>query len=615
MTYHSPDSEGTLEANTIKLFEELEWEVADCYQETFGPNSLLGRETSEQVVLERRLRAALLKLNPGIPPLAIDLAVEELGKDRSVLSPVRANQEIYKLLRDGVRVPVRRDDDQESIEIVRVVDWDKPKNNDFFLASQFWISGDYGRKRADLVGFVNGLPLVFTELKASHKSLENAYKYNLSDYRTTIPQIFWHNGLIILSNGSKSRVGSMTAGWEHFAEWKKINDEGEEGIVSLETMIRGVCEPSRLLDLVENFTLYSEAEGETTKLLAKNHQFLGVNRAIEATEQIKKNQGKLGVFWHTQGSGKSFSMVFFSQKVLRKLPGNWTFLIVTDRDDLDGQIYRNFALTGAVIEEESRVRAQSADHLKQLLNSEDHRYLFSLIQKFRTEDGAKYPKLSDRSDIIVITDEAHRSQYDVFALNMRNALPNAAFIGFTGTPLMVGEEKTRQVFGDYVSTYNFRQSVEDSTTVALYYENRILALQLTNVDLNADMEQLIEDVEFNEGQQRRLEREFAREYQLITRDERLEKITEDIVTHFMARGQMGKAMVISIDKATAVRMYNKVQKYWQIYLTGLKKQLSGYAEGESEWQLLQKKIAYMETTDMAVVVSSSQNEIDDFRKK
>src|SRR6267143_356968 len=389
MAYLSPDSEGTLEANTIGLFEELGWEVADCYRETLVPSSTLGRETSEQVVLERRLRAALSKLNPGTAPFAIDLAVEELSKDRSVLSPVRANQEIYKLLRDGVKVSVRRDDDTESFEIVRVVDWDEPRNNDFFLASQFWISGDYGRKRADLVGFVNGLPLVFIELKASHKSLENAYKYNLSDYRTTVPQIFWHNALIILSNGSKSRIGSITAGWEHFAEWKKINDEGEEGIVSLDTMIRGVCEPSRLLDLVENFTLYSEAEGENAKLIAKNHQYLGVNRAIEATEKIKDNQGKLGVFWHTQGSGKSFSMVFFSQKVLRKLSGNCTFLIVTDREDLDGQISRNFALTGAVIEEESRVRAQSADHLKQLLNSEDHRYLFTLIQKFRTVEGAK----------------------------------------------------------------------------------------------------------------------------------------------------------------------------------------------------------------------------------
>src|SRR6266699_1483480 len=613
MSYLTPDSEGTLEANTIGLFEELGWESADCYHETFGPNSLLGRETSEQVVLERRLRAALLKLNPGITSLAIDLAVEELSKDRSVLSLVRANQEIYKLLREGVKVPIRRDDDQESIEIVRVVDWNEPKNNDFFLASQFWISGDYGRKRADLVGFVNGLPLVFIELKASHKSLENAFKYNLSDYRTTVPQIFWHNALIILSNGSKSRIGSMTAGWEHFAEWKKINDEGEEGIVSLETMIRGVCEPSRLLDLVENFTLYSEAEGETTKLLAKNHQFLGVNRAIEATEQIKKNQGKLGVFWHTQGSGKSFSMVFFSQKVLRKLPGNWTFVIVTDRDDLDGQIYRNFASTGAVLEDEKSVRAQSAEHLKTLLNAEDHRYLFTLIQKFRTEEGETYPKLSDRSDIIVITDEAHRSQYDQFALNMRNALPNAAFIGFTGTPLMAGEERTKQVFGDYISIYNFKQSIDDGNTVPLYYENRIPELQLTNPNLTESMAEIIESADLDEDQQAKLEREFAREYQLITREDRLEKIAEDLVAHYMGRGVLAKAMVISIDKATAVRMYDKVQKQWKDAIARLQKELDAAAPADRTEQ--ERRLRFFQETDMAVVVSQSQNEIEEFKKK
>jgi type I restriction enzyme R subunit len=349
----------------------------------------------------------------------------------------------------------------------------------------------------------------------------------------------------------------MTAGWEHFAEWKKINDEGEEGRVSLETMIRGVCNPERFLDIVENFTLFSEAKGETAKLVAKNHQFLGVNKAISAAQQIKANQGKLGVFWHTQGSGKSYSMVFFSQKVLRTLPGNWTFVIVTDREDLDGQIYRNFASTGAVIEDESSVRAQSAEHLKQLLNVEDHRYVFTLIQKFRTEEGEEYPKLSDRDDIVVITDEAHRSQYDVFALNMRNALPNAAFIGFTGTPLIAGEERTKEVFGDYISIYNFKQSIDDGNTVPLYYENRIPELQLTNDTLTDDIAAIVDDAELDEDQQAKLEREFAREYHLITREERLDRIAEDIVAHYTGRGVLAKAMVISIDKATAVRIDRK----------------------------------------------------------
>lgn len=415
-------------------------------------------------------------------------------------------------------------------------------------------------------------------------------------------------------------------------------------------MIRGTCEKGRLLDIVENFTLFSDAGGALVKLIAKNHQFLGVNNALDAVRSIRENQGRLGVFWHTQGSGKSYSMVFFSQKVLRKVPGNWTFVIVTDRQELDDQIYKTFQSAGAVTEHQ--VQAQSGEHLKQLLQ-EDHRNIFTLIQKFHTEKGKTYPKLSDRSDIIVITDEAHRTQYDILALNMRNALPKAAFIGFTGTPLMAGEEKTREVFGEYVSVYNFRQSVEDGTTVSLYYENRIPELQLTNANFNEDMERLIEDAELNEAQEKRLEREFAREYHLITRDERLEKIAEDIVAHFVERGQKGKAMVVSIDKATAVRMYDKVQKHWKMYLSQLKEQYSrsdprsrpgsyaprgrpgshyprgrpaSYAsrgrstdDPRGHPALLDKiaydKIAYMESTDMAVVVSQSQNEVDDFRKK
>ena len=255
--------------------------------------------------------------------------------------------------------------------------------------------------------------------------------------------------------------------------------------------------------------------------------------------------------------------------MLRKVPGNWTFLVVTDRDDLDNQIYKNFRNTGAVTEE---CQADSGEHLKQLL-TEDHRFIFTLIQKFVTKKGQKYPKLSDRSDIIVMTDEAHRSQYDTLALNMRNALPKAAFIGFTGTPLMAGEEKTKEVFGDYVSIYNFRQSIEDGATVPLFYENRIPELQLANENFKEDLEDLIEQAELDDEQEKKLEREFAREYHLITRDDRLEKVAEDLVAHFMGREQGGKGMVICIDKATAVKMYDKVQKHWKAYLADLKAEL------------------------------------------
>lgn len=607
---YSEDS--LVEQPAIELFKGLGWEAANCYHERFGTQGTLGRETTSEVVLPSRLRPALERLNPEVAKEAIDQAIEDLTRDRRAMTPAQANREVYRLLKNGVRVTLRGGDDPEAAtdERIRVIDWERPENNDFFLASQFWITGDMYKRRTDLIGFVNGLPLIFIELKKLR--IEHAFKHNLRDYKNTIPQLFWYNSFIILSNGSKGRIGSITGNWDHFAEWNRISDEEEPGIVSLETMIRGTCEPRRLLDLVENFALFSERKGGLQKLVAMNHQYLGVNAAIEAVRQIRENQGRLGVFWHTQGSGKSFSMVFFSQKILRKLPGNWTFVIVTDRDDLDDQIYKNFARCGAVTEPEKTVRAQSSDHLKQLLG-ENHRYVFTLIQKFRTDRGEVHPMVSDRSDIIVITDEAHRSQYDQLALNMRNALPGAAFIGFTGTPLIVGEERTKEVFGDYVSIYNFKQSVDDHATVPLFYENRIPELQLVNENLNDEMAELIEDAELSEDQEKKLEREFSREYHLITRDERLERIGEDIVAHFTGRGFQGKAMVISIDKATAVRMYDKVQKYWQQQLSELEAALSTC--GEVERSELEDKIKFMRETDMAVVVSQSQNEGEDLAAK
>jgi len=549
-------------------------------------------------------------MNPDLPPEVIDLAIAEIVRDRSTMSPVSANREIYQMLKEGVRVQYRNPQGETITENVRIIDWNNPENNDYFLASQFWVSGDLYKRRADLVGFVNGIPLVFIELKASHKDLKKAYKDNFRDYKTSIPQLFWYNGIVILSNGSRSVIGTITSEWEHFNEWKRINSEGEEGIVSIETMVRGTCDKEKLLDLIENFTLFVEVTGGTVKVIAKNHQFLGVNNAIEALKGIRQNQGRLGVFWHTQGSGKSYSMIFFSQKVLRKLSGNWTFVIVTDRLELDDQIYQNFAHSGAV--RETQARAESGEDLQRLLR-EDHRYIFTLIQKFRTERGEPYPLLTSRSDIIVIADEAHRTQYDTLALNMRTALPNAAFIAFTGTPLIQTEEKTREVFGDYVSVYTYRQSTEDGATVPLYYENRIPELQLTNLNINEEIEKIIEAAELDPDQEKKLEREFSKDYHLITRDDRLERIAKDIVTHFTGRGYQGKAMVVSIDKATAVKMYDKVQKYWREHLRDLEAKYRT-AEGE-EKDRLGEIINIMHRTDMAVVVSQSQNEIEDLKEK
>ena len=611
MSDYSEDA--LVEQPAIALFAAMGWETASGFHEfDRAGGSPLGREAKSEVVLEARLRPALERLNPDLPADAFDQAIEALVRDRGAMAPVQANRELYLLLKNGVQVRISAPDrESETVESVRLIDWNTPANNDFLLVSQFWVTGEMYTRRADLVGFVNGIPLVFIELKAAHARLETAYKDNLTDYKNAIPQLFWHNALIVLSNGSRSRVGSMTASWEHFAEWKKINSEGQEGVVSLETMIRGTCDKARLLDLVENFTLFMEARGGSIKLLGKNHQYLGVNNAIEALRGIASRAGRLGVFWHTQGSGKSVSMICFAQKVMRKIPGNWTFVIITDRRELDHQIYKSFAASGAVTEQEAQ--ATSSHHLRQLL-TEDHRYVFTLIHKFRTERGEAHPVLSERSDIIVITDEAHRSQYDTLALNMRAALPNASFIAFTGTPLIVGEEKTREVFGDYVSVYDFRQSVEDGATVPLYYENRIPELQLANENLNEDMERLLEEAELDEAQEKKLEREFARQYHLITREERLETIAKDLVSHFTGRGFLGKAMVISIDKATAVRMYDKVKAHWKAEMSRMTDEMAK-AVGDEKRQTIKERLEFMESTDMAVVVSPSQNEIEEMAAK
>ncbi len=601
-------SENTLvEQTAIALFNELGWNHADCFHEfeQFG-GSPLGRQAKSDVILESRLHPILQKLNPGLPPEVFSQVIEEISHDRSLMSAVQANREVYRLLKDGIKVKVQDETGNETTKIVQVIDWDNPQNNDFFLASQFWVTGEMYTRRPDLVGFINGLPLVLIEFKAIGKNLKTAFVDNITDYKDAIPQIFPYNALVLLSNGTDSRIGTLTADWENFADWKKINSEGEEGIISLETLIRGVCLPEHLLDIIENFTAFQEVRGGLIKLVSKNHQYLGVNNAIGALKDIRTREGKLGVFWHTQGSGKSVSMIFFAQKVLRKIPGNWTFVIVTDRIELDDQIYKNFASAGVVTE--NKAQAENGEHLRQLLR-EDHRYVFTLIHKFRTSE-----MLSDRSDIIVITDEAHRSQYDTLAMNMRQSLPNASFMAFTGTPLIVAEEKTREVFGDYISIYNFKQSIDDNATVPLYYENRIPELQLTNKDLNDDVYRIIEESELDEDQQMKLEREFVHQYHLITRDDRLETIAQDIVKHFIGRGFQGKAMVVCIDKATAVRMYDKVQKHWKKYLVELSQ---GIATGASAEDIQERMdlLKYLKQTDMAVVVSQAQNEIQDMKKK
>jgi type I restriction enzyme, R subunit len=569
-----------VEQPAIQLFAELGWETVSVSEEVLGTNGTPGRETKSEVILLVRLRAALGRLNPTLPPEAITAAVDELSRERSAMTLAAANRELWQLMRDGVKVSVP-DPVKGGLktERVRVVDWVNPAANDFLLVSQMTIVGQLYTCRPDLIGFVNGLPWVVIELKKPGVPSKQAFDGNLTSYKHAqngVPALFWSNALLIASNGTDSRVGSLTADWERFFEWKRIEREDESRRVSLEVMLRGLCEPSRLLDMAENYTLFSEHKSGLTKIIGQNHQFIGVNNAIRAMLKAREEgHGRGGVFWQTQGSGKSFSMVFFAQKVLRKIPGNWTFVIVTDRVELDEQIAKTFAACGAVSDAQIS-HAQSGAQLRELLNG-NNRYVFTLIHKFQTAE-----MLCDRRDVIVLTDEAHRSQYDTLALNMRAALPNAMFVAFTGTPLIVGEERTREVFGDYVSIYDFQQSVEDGATVPLFYENRTPELHLDNPDLNDDIYELIENADLSDEAEKKLERELGRQYHLITRDDRLDTVAQDIVKHFLGRGFQGKAMVVSIDKATALRMYDKVRKYWP----------------------------KDDKTDMAVVVSPGQNEIE-----
>ena len=620
---HAYTEDQLVEQPAIGLFATIGWQTLSAMEETFGAGSTLGRETKGEVVLVERLRAALCNLNPDQPQEAISSAVDQLTLDRSAMSLEAANREVYELLKEGilVSVPDREQRGQKS-ERLRVVDWEHPENNDFLLVSQFSVTGALYTCRPDLVGFVNGLPWVVIELKKPGVPARTAFDENLTHYKQQIPALFWSNALLIASNGTDSRAGSLTADWERWVEWKRIEREDEPRRVSLEVMLRGTCAPARLLDLVENFTLFSEHKAGLIKILGQNHQYLGVNNAIASMLEARKmGHGRGGVFWQTQGSGKSFSMVFFAQKVLRKLAGNWTFVIVTDRVELDEQIAKTFKTTGAVSEAEGdECHAASGAHLRDLLRG-NHRYVFTLVHKFQTPE-----LLCDRSDVIVLTDEAHRSQYDTLALNMRAALPRAMFLAFTGTPLIAGEERTKEVFGDYVSIYDFQQSIEDGATVPLFYENRTPELQLVNPDLNDDIYELIENADLDPEQEAKLERELGRQYHLITRDDRLDAVAQDIVSHFLGRGFVGKAMVVSIDKATALRMYDKVKAYWIFETERVQKELgelhyqpsAGMTPEQARRDLriaeLKDRLDVLTTTDMALIVSPGQNEIQQMQK-
>ena len=635
-------------------------------------------------MLTRDLRAALERLNPELPASAIEDALRSLTVYDVSRSMVQHNRDFYRLLRGGVPIEYQDAQGRQKSARARVIDFDNaPGSNRFLAVRELKLTGvrtpNYNR-RADLVCFVNGLPLVVIELKAVYKNIREGFDNNLSDYmdENVIAHAFHHNAFLIVSNGDRARYGSITSEWGHSAEWKR-HDEAEKGSLEAKVLLNGMLAHNRLLDIVENFILFDDSKaGATRKVVARNHQVLGVNRAVESVarqeelkrefpadrrlrqrivelplqlraasksanmlqaaeapspfipkgpveipERVHPDLGRLGVFWHTQGSGKSYSMAFFAEKVRRKLEGNFTFLLMTDRNDLDSQIYKTFA--GCGIADDQTPRAVSGADLEKRLK-ENQRYVFSLIHKFNKDVDPERP-YSERDDIIVISDEAHRTQAGRLARNMRVALPNASFIGFTGTPLFMQDELTKRIFGGYVSRYDFKRSEEDGATVKLVYDNRGEKLGVARLDLNDRIAERIEAAELDPDQEALLEKLLGQDYEVVTADERLKKIAADFVEHCATRWQSGKSMLVCIDKITCARMFQMIERGWNAKAADVRRAAEvKRAEVEAaadeavrealaeEAGELAAQAAWLDETIVEIIISEAQNEVKDFAK-
>jgi len=609
-----------IEQATQEVLQELGWEVVTAWQnEKFVVDGLLGREDKGQVILERYLLAALKKFNPDLPEIAYQRAIEKIALKEADKSLGQLNKVKSDLLKNGVSVSYANEEGKQVNKKLKVFDFHNYANNHFLAVRQLEVVGELYNRRPDVIGFVNGIPLVFFELKAHHTDLRSAYNNNLKDYKDTIPHLFHTNAFIILSNGTDAKVGTVTSPYKFFLDWKRIEEE-EEGIVSLDTILRGTCAPHRLMDIFENFLIFDESNGAIIKLMCKNHQYIGVNKVINNVKNIEDLQGKLGVFWHTQGSGKTYSMVFLCEKIHRKLGGSYTFLIVVDRTELENQIYDTFSGVGIVNDKHvvagKKKGITGRDHLRELL-AENHRYVFSLIHKFSIDPKleTEYPLITERKNIIVISDEAHRTQGGTYASNMRYfGIPNASYLGFTGTPIIKEEEEiTKDIFGGYVSIYDFKRAIEDDATLPLKYLNRGEKLNIANPDLDDRMAEVFEDDSLDEDQKAKLQYLFNKEYPILTAEVRLKAIAKDLVWHFNERGYQGKAMLVALDKPTAVRMFNFITAYWPEYLLELQKRINDASDVQEEQDLL-RKYERVKETEVCVVVSSEQNEVDRFRK-
>lgn len=554
-----------LNEDTLTEQPVIDWLKELGYDYEFGPDlapgQILGeREDFREVVLVGRLKRSIRRLNPDLPEATINDAVRTITKIEHPNLEI-ANKEVYKLFTEGIRIGVRDQSGEERGRLVKVFDFDNPQNNEFLVVNQFAIQGLEKVRRPDVIVFVNGIPLAIFELK--NPALENATIYSayeqLGEYKKDIPEIFKYNQILVVGDLIEAKHGTISSSWEWFSHWKGVESENErnDGVSELEILTRGIFHKIRLLDIVRNFIIF-EADAEKdaskyTKKMALYHQYFGVNKAVNETLRATKPRGnkKIGVFWHTQGSGKSLSMVFYTNKAKQleefKSP---TFVFLTDRNDLDGQFYKTFLRSGYP----SAKQAEDIKDLKKRLKEAAGELIFTTIQKFNT----KYEVLSKRENIIVVADEAHRSQYAKFAANVRIALPNASFMGITGTPISLHNRETRLVFGDHISEYKINQAVEDGATVPIYYEGRLVPLHLANQFIDEEFEDLTDEVEFEAKEA--YKRKWARLEQAVSAKDRLEQVAKDIIEHFNNRGLEGKGMIVTISRKTAVETYKIISK-------------------------------------------------------
>jgi len=620
-------SEDQIEKRTIEqCLEELHYDAHfNCETQ-----DRLGRKSERDVLSMTVLRSQIARINHRLTDLPtmdegdIDSAVAALTDIDPMADANDMNIAMMGLLRDGVKIKVLQQDGRRENRTVRFFDFDNPESNTFWVVNQLWIQGDVYRLRPDLIIYVNGIPLITIELKNSKVDVKNAYSDNLTRYKAQIPQLMHYNVLLVASNGIKTLAGATFAPWDFFKPWLHEDDESkradkeriEQYGCSLEYLVRGLLDKRSLMDYLQNFILILNGK---KKICAQNHQFLGVNHAIDRFRRISSGdcpedeRGKLGVFWHTQGSGKSFSMVLFARKLKRTFSGNYTFLVVTDREDLDNQIYKNFLRSG-FMNEQYDCRPKNSDQLRKMLSTEDKSIVFTLIQKFRYPQNEKYPLLSDRRDIIVMIDEAHRTQYKSLAENLRAGLPNAMYIAFTGTPLFGSKQLTKRWFGSIVSKYNFMQAVTDDATRPIVYKNHLPEMQQQNPDFSEDFAEIISADNLTDEEVARLEREHATELEVLRRPARLDVVAKDIVEHFPWRGYLGKAMVVSVDKFTCVRMYDAVQQHWNNAIQQLTQRINSIADAE-ERKRLKALRDWMKQTEMAVVVSKEEGEEEKFQKE